>query len=142
MIWASLRIHDSGIASWQPWMIRDDKNKQNKMNISFSGYSRLTPKTILGKLVTIVYAIFGVPLMLILLSELGNMFAGGATKGYMKFCCKRKKPRSKTKAHSSVGYHKAPSSPSGKHFYRNQEGKSSSISEVEQKIDWHAEYWK
>ncbi|XP_044759938.1 uncharacterized protein LOC123317451 isoform X2 [Coccinella septempunctata] len=89
------------------------------------GYSRLTPKTTLGKLMTIIYAIFGVPLMLVLLSELGSMFAGGATKGYMKLCCKHKRPRSKNDTHSSVGYHKAPSSPSGKHYYKNNEDSAS-----------------
>ncbi|KAK9887893.1 hypothetical protein WA026_000197 [Henosepilachna vigintioctopunctata] len=89
------------------------------------GYSRLTPKTALGKLVTIVYALFGVPLMLVLLSELGSMFAGGATKGYTLLCCKHKNSRSKDNSHSSVGYHKAPSSPSGKHYYKHNEDTAS-----------------
>ncbi|KAL3273853.1 hypothetical protein HHI36_015279, partial [Cryptolaemus montrouzieri] len=89
------------------------------------GYGRLTPKTNLGKLVTVIYAMFGVPLMLVLLSELGSMFAGGAAKCYFKLCCTHKTSRAKNEAHSSVGYHKAPSSPSGKHYYKSNEDSAS-----------------
>lgn len=84
------------------------------------GYGKLSPKTALGKVVAMIYAIVGVPLMLILLSALGSMLATGARKGYSKLCCKHQhKPKIKS---PSVGYHKAPASPSGKHFCKSHEG--------------------
>lgn len=79
----------------------------------------MSPKTAMGKIATVVYALFGVPLMLILLSELGSFFAYGAGKAYMKVLCKQNKDEIKQ---PSVGYHRAPSSPSTKRYYKNVEG--------------------
>lgn len=68
----------------------------------------------MGKVVAMLYALVGVPLMLILLSTLGSLLAGGAKKGYLKLCCKHNVSNQKP----VIGYHRAPSSPSGKHSCR------------------------
>lgn len=58
--------------------------------------------------------------MLVLLSAIGSLLAGGARRGYSRLCCKHD---GSTTKHSVVGYHKAPSSPSGKHMCRAHDGK-------------------
>lgn len=89
----------------------------------FLGYARLSPRTAAGKILAVVYAIIGVPLMLLLLSALGSLLASGARKGYSKLCCKPALP--KTYHHHTVGYHKAPSSPTIKRNCRSShEGRS------------------
>lgn len=40
--------------------------------ITVSGYGHVTPKTVWGKVVTIFYAILGIPLMLLCLSHIGK----------------------------------------------------------------------
>ncbi|KAK5641631.1 hypothetical protein RI129_010178 [Pyrocoelia pectoralis] len=88
------------------------------------GYGRLSPRTTAGKAVAMIYAIIGVPLMLVLLSALGSLLAGGAKKGYSKFCCKNE---NSSKPIPTVEYHRAPSSPSGKHNCRSSHDDTSSI---------------
>lgn len=89
----------------------------------FPGYGKLSPKTALGKVVAIIYAIVGVPLMLILLSALGSLLASGTRKSYLKICCRNQNSiKSPT-----VGYHKAPSSPSGKHYSKAHEGNNNIV---------------
>lgn len=41
------------------------------------GYGHITPSTNPGRLITIVYAIFGIPIFLILLADFGKMFTRG-----------------------------------------------------------------
>lgn len=57
--------------------------------------------------------------MLILLSALGSFLANGAKKSYMFLCCHKTNTNIKN---PTVGYHKAPSSPSGKHYGKHLEG--------------------
>lgn len=86
------------------------------------GYGRLSPKTALGKVVTIIYAIVGVPLMLILLSELGNVLAHAVRKGYLKLCCNKNKDNHPC---PTVGYHKALSSPTRQYYCKGVEDTAS-----------------
>jgi amino acid permease len=51
-----------------------------------SGYGNLTPKTDLGKLVTIVYALIGIPLMLLYMSNIGNILGDSFKYLYTKLC--------------------------------------------------------
>ncbi|XP_066137426.1 potassium channel subfamily K member 18-like [Euwallacea fornicatus] len=86
------------------------------------GYGRLSPKTALGKIIAIIYAIIGVPLMLVLLSELGSVLAYGVRRGYSKLCChKNEEPFTCP----SVGYHKAPSSPTKNYYCKSKEDTAS-----------------
>nr|CAD7203738.1 unnamed protein product [Timema douglasi] len=50
-------------------------------------YGNLTPKTQSGKVVTMLYALFGVPLMLMCLSNLGSLLAGTFQFAYSHKCC-------------------------------------------------------
>ncbi|XP_039292515.1 two pore potassium channel protein sup-9 [Nilaparvata lugens] len=51
------------------------------------GYGNLSPKTTEGKLVTMLYAIIGVPLMLVCLSNLGSLLAKAFQCLYTHVCC-------------------------------------------------------
>lgn len=44
---------------------------------SVSGYGHIAPSTNTGRFITIVYAIFGIPIFLILLADFGKMFTRG-----------------------------------------------------------------
>jgi hypothetical protein len=45
--------------------------------LSVTGYGHIAPSTTTGRAVTIVYAIFGIPLFLILLADFGKVFTRG-----------------------------------------------------------------
>ncbi|KAK9884346.1 hypothetical protein WA026_005296 [Henosepilachna vigintioctopunctata] len=74
--------------------------------ITTIGYGHLTPKTALGKVVTIFYAILGIPLMLICLSNIGDIMATSFRFLYWRVCCyvctKPKKPRRSRSGRSSA----------------------------------------
>ncbi|KAH8418683.1 hypothetical protein KR222_009631, partial [Zaprionus bogoriensis] len=55
--------------------------------ITTIGHGSLTPRTAAGKLATIFYALFGVPLMLMCLSSLGALLAEALQCTYMRLCC-------------------------------------------------------
>lgn len=52
----------------------------------FAGYGSVSPHTAWGKLVTILYALIGIPLMLIYLSTTGDVLARSFRKLYGKMC--------------------------------------------------------
>lgn len=67
----------------------------------FLGYGHISPKTTWGKVVTIFYAILGIPLMLLCLSNIGDIMATSFRFLYWRVCCyvctkKPKKRRSKS----------------------------------------------
>ncbi|KAI3387502.1 hypothetical protein SNEBB_003074 [Seison nebaliae] len=53
--------------------------------ITTIGYGNITPKTDWGKIVTIIYALFGIPLMFMCLNNTGDMLADIFTKCYTMF---------------------------------------------------------
>ena len=50
------------------------------------GYGNLTPRTVLGKSMTIVYALFGIPLMFIYMANIGAILATSFKYLYTKMC--------------------------------------------------------
>lgn len=54
-----------------------------------TGHGNMTPRTAEGKLVTMVYALFGVPLMLMCLSSLGGLLAEALQCAYCRVCQRR-----------------------------------------------------
>ena len=51
-----------------------------------AGYGNLTPKTDLGKLATIIYALVGIPLMLLYMTNIGHILGTTFKYLYTKFC--------------------------------------------------------
>ncbi|XP_060521899.1 uncharacterized protein LOC132699284 isoform X2 [Cylas formicarius] len=82
------------------------------------GYGSLSPKTAAGKIVAILYAIIGVPMMLILLSSLGGVLADGAKKWYAKLRRRATSDDRKGNNNPDVEYRKAVGSPTANHLCR------------------------
>ncbi|CAG7732600.1 unnamed protein product [Allacma fusca] len=65
--------------------------------ITTIGYGHIAPKTSIGKIVTIFYAIIGIPLMVVCWSNLGDFMANAFRFLYWKVCCyvctRKPKPR-------------------------------------------------
>lgn len=108
------------------------------------GYGDIAPKTTEGKLTTIIYAIIGIPLMLVFMSNIGNLLASSFKFLYWKVCCqycfdgsKRKTKRSsRQKSHNSadketnrIDIHGASKVPIIKNKYANEDEK------MKEKID-------
>lgn len=55
--------------------------------ITTIGYGNLAPKTPIGKIVTMIYALFGIPLMLLCISNLGSLLADTFQFTYSHSCC-------------------------------------------------------
>ena len=58
----------------------------NNLRFFFPGYGSVSPKTSWGKMVTIIYALVGIPLMLLYLSTTGDLLARSFRRLYGKLC--------------------------------------------------------
>ncbi len=54
--------------------------------LHFLGYGNLTPKTDVGKLMTVLYALVGIPLMLLYMTNIGHILGSSFKYTYSKFC--------------------------------------------------------
>lgn len=59
----------------------------NRLFPFVSGYGHVAPITPLGRLVTIVYAVIGIPLTLLCLTNMGDLMAKGFRFLYARICC-------------------------------------------------------
>lgn len=57
------------------------------MKFSFTGYGNIAPRTMLGKGVTILYALFGIPLTLVYLSSVGSLLSKMARSVFSRALC-------------------------------------------------------
>lgn len=62
-------------------------------DVIVAGYGDVAPRTAEGKVVTMLYALLGVPLMLVCLSNLGTMLAQSFQSAYSRVCCLQPLPR-------------------------------------------------
>ncbi|XP_067213843.1 TWiK family of potassium channels protein 18-like isoform X3 [Linepithema humile] len=62
--------------------------------ITTIGYGSVTPRTVWGRLITIVYALAGIPLLLVYLSTVGEVFARNFRRLYGRMC---RRPRDYTR---------------------------------------------
>ncbi|KAL5243304.1 hypothetical protein ACI65C_010714 [Semiaphis heraclei] len=73
------------IRKYESFFVQNNKPEWNYLNAVFYcgtvfttiGYGHISPSTNTGRLITIVYAIFGIPIFLILLADFGKMFTRG-----------------------------------------------------------------
>merc|ERR1739848_121225 len=73
--------------------------------ITTIGYGHIAPKTPIAKIVTIFYAILGIPLTVLCWSNIGDAMANAFRFCYWRICCYvcTKKPKKKKKRHASKG---------------------------------------
>merc|ERR1712223_528641 len=73
--------------------------------ITTIGYGHVAPKTAVAKIVTIFYAILGIPLTVLCWSNIGDAMANAFRFCYWRICCYvcTKKPKKKKKRHASKG---------------------------------------
>ena len=53
------------------------------------GYGHISPKSSAGQLFTIIYALIGMPLLMMFLGNIGNAFGDGIKYTYSRICCRK-----------------------------------------------------
>ncbi|GLV36781.1 uncharacterized protein CBL_02384 [Carabus blaptoides fortunei] len=79
------RIYASGIETGRQFPGRAKTNYEH-VSVGPESYGSVAPRTAWGKLVTILYALIGIPLMLIYLSTTGDVLARSFRRLYGKLC--------------------------------------------------------
>lgn len=69
------------------WPRRETDEEATVLRGFVPGYGHIAPKTPWGKVVTIFYAVLGIPLMLICLSNIGDIMATSFRFLYWRVCC-------------------------------------------------------
>uniref|UniRef100_T1JX03 Potassium channel domain-containing protein n=1 Tax=Tetranychus urticae TaxID=32264 RepID=T1JX03_TETUR len=69
---------------------------------SVSGYGNIGPRTMEGKMLTILYALLGIPLMILFLSKMGSMLANGLRYFYRSCCSCLPSPSASTLPNSGT----------------------------------------
>lgn len=62
---------------------------RNACTVCISGYGHITPKTQWGKVVCMVYSLLGIPIMVLFLTNIGEIMASLFRFIYMNLCCCR-----------------------------------------------------
>ena len=77
----------------------------NTLHIFFLGYGHIAPKTPIAKIVTIFYAILGIPLTVLCWSNIGDAMANSFRFCYWRICCYvcTKKPKKRKRRATSRG---------------------------------------
>ena len=52
------------------------------------GYGHISPKSFSGQLFTIIYALVGMPLLMMFLGNVGNAMGDGIKYSYSRICCR------------------------------------------------------
>nr|XP_046472660.1 uncharacterized protein LOC124214434 [Neodiprion pinetum] len=88
----------------------------NPIKIGAKWYSNVVPKTLWGRLISIIYALTGIPLLLVYLSTVGDVLARSFGRLYGRLC----RPRSCTRKPSKA-YHNHVDSKSGGNYYPSKD---------------------
>ena len=54
----------------------------------FVGYGHIAPKTVGGKMFCLLYALIGIPLMIVFSGHIGDLMADGFRWLYSRICCR------------------------------------------------------
>ncbi|XP_035211304.1 potassium channel subfamily K member 18-like [Stegodyphus dumicola] len=83
------------------------KMKSNQPFFFLSGYGNIAPRTNWGKIATIIYAIFGIPLMLLYLTNIGDILAKSFRYVYGRICSCGSSDPYKRRRHNNHHHHPA-----------------------------------
>ncbi|CAM1318757.1 Uncharacterised protein g7024 [Pycnogonum litorale] len=94
--------YDGSIYTWEyDWQLM--KSLLYSVTITSTiGYGHVFPKTDMGKIATILYAIIGIPLLLVFLANIGDGMAKAFRYSYSRLCCRWCRSRRKNSEYSEL----------------------------------------
>ncbi|CAL4120375.1 unnamed protein product [Meganyctiphanes norvegica] len=97
--------------------------------ITTIGYGSVAPQTMLGRIVTIIYALLGIPLMLLYLSSVGDLLSRVLKWVWWRMCrCRRRPPVSRVNHHPTTATPYTSVDPSKRKWIGGSEGSDGSSS--------------